>query len=121
MNRALHGVGFDDGAAALVGEQIHCVCGVVPEQVIGPAAGLAECIHIGSAKKISLHIELLEIESAGADLLIDVLVTGVKTPGVATHGDQPSGFLQSDYLLGALEGISQRNFYLHMLARLQAS
>ena len=63
MDGALDGVG-DDGAAALVGEQVPpmwaawCPAG-------GPsAAGLARRVHVGTAEEIGLHIHLLDVELA---------------------------------------------------------
>jgi hypothetical protein len=66
VDRALHGVGLHDGAAGLVGEQVHRVRGVVPQQVVGPAARLAQRVHVGAAEEVGLHVHLLDVELAGA-------------------------------------------------------
>ena len=120
MDRPLYGVGFDDGAAALVSEQIHRVRGVVPEQVVGPAAGLAQRVHVGAAEKIGLYIHLLDVELTGLDLVVHPLVAGVETAGVTHHGHQTGFLLYTQNFLAFFVDIAQRNLDLYVLARLQA-
>ena len=108
------------GLFGLVGEQVHGVGSVVPQQVVGPAAGLAQRIGVGAAEEVGLHIHLLDVELARRDLLVHILVAGVEAAGVAAHGHQPGLLLQGHHGFSALEGIRQGNFHLHMLARLQA-
>jgi hypothetical protein len=68
------------------------VGGVVPQQVVGPAARLAQRVHVAAAEEVGLHVHLLDVELAGSDLLVDPLVAGVEAPGVAAHGDQAGDF-----------------------------
>ena len=116
----MHGIGLDDGAARLIRKQVHGVGSVVPQQVVGPATGLAQRIHVGAAEKVGLHIHLLDVELTGFNLLVHPLVAGVKATGVAHHGDQTGLLLQLGHFLRILQGVSKRNFNLHMLAGLQA-
>ena len=55
------------GLPRLVGEQVDGVRGVVPQQVVGPAARLAERVHVGAAEEVGLHVHLLDVELAGDD------------------------------------------------------
>ena len=63
MLRPLHRVGADD-PARLIGEQIDRVRGVVPQQVVGPAARLALGVHVLAAEEIGLDVHLLDVEFA---------------------------------------------------------
>ena len=92
----------------------------MPQQVIGPAARLAQGVGVGAAEEIGLHIHLLDVEFARGDLVVHILVAGVEAAGVAAHGHQPGLLLQGHDFFSALEGVRQRNLHLHMLARLQA-
>ena len=56
------------GSPRLVREQVDRVRGVVPQQVVGPAARLAERVHVGAAEEVGLHVHLLDVELAGDDL-----------------------------------------------------
>ena len=120
MDRPLHRVGTDDGRATLVGEQVHGVRSVVPQQVVGPAARLSQRIDIAAAKEIGLHIQLLNVELAGLDFLMHPLVAGIEAPGVTGHRDQATALLQRNHLLRTGQRVSQRNLALHMLAGFQA-
>ena len=53
--------------------------------------------------------------------LVHILVAGVKAAGVAAHGHQATAFGQRHHSVRAFDAVSQRNFNLHMLARLQTS
>ena len=64
VNGALHRMGLDHGATALVSEQVDGVRGMVPQQVVGPAAGLTGSVHVGAAEKVGLHIHLLNVQLA---------------------------------------------------------
>ena len=54
-------VGLHDRAAGLVREQVDRVGGVVPEQVVGPAARLAEGVHVPAPEEVGLDVQLLEL------------------------------------------------------------
>ena len=55
----------DDRLAGLIGEQIDRMRGVVPQQMVGPAARLALGVHVRAAEEIGLHVHLLDVEFAG--------------------------------------------------------
>ena len=120
MDRSLHGVGLDDCAIALVGEQVHRVRRVVPKQVVGPAARLAQRVHVAAPKEVGLHIHLLDVERAALHLLVHVLVAGIEAAGMAAHRDPARFFLQRHHGLRILQAVGQRNLDLHMLAGPQA-
>ena len=96
----LHRVGLHDAAAGLVLEQVHRVRGVVPQQVVGPAARLAQRVHVRAAEEIGLHVHLLDVELARLDLLVHVLVAGIEAARVADHRDQAGLLLRLDDRLG---------------------
>ena len=62
MDRPLDRVGLHDRRAGLIGEQVDRMRGVVPEQVVGPRARLAERVHVGAAEEVGLHVHLLDME-----------------------------------------------------------
>ena len=88
VDRPLDGVGDLDVLAGLVLEQVDGVRGVVPEQVVGPAAGLAERVHVRAAEEVGLHVHLLDGQLARADPAVDPLVRRVEPAGVPDHADQ---------------------------------
>ena len=116
MDRALHRVAVGNGLAGLVLEQVDGVGGVVPEQVIGPAARIAGGVDVLPSEEIGLHVHLLDLQFAGLDLLVHVLVARVETPHVAAHGGD-AGFLGDLHqVLGVLDAVGDRNFHQHVLA-----
>ena len=118
--RALHAASNAGRLARLVREQVDRVAGMVPEQVIGPAARLAERIHVGAAEEIGLHVHLQHLELAGLDLLVDPLVAGIEAARVAGHGDEARLLLHRDDLLGIREVVRHRDLDLHVLAGVHA-
>ena len=92
MDRALHGIGGHDGAAALVGKRVYGVGCVVPQKVVRPAARLAQSVGIAAAKEIGLNVHLLDVEPALRNLFVHVLVAGVKAPGMAANRHQSGVF-----------------------------
>ena len=74
MDRALHGVGDLRLLAGLVLEQVDRVRGVVPEQVVGPAARLPGRVHVGAAEEVGLHVHLLDGQLARDDAVAHPLV-----------------------------------------------
>ena len=93
---------------------------VVPEQVVGPAARLAERIHIGAAEEVGLHVHLLEVEFPGQDFLVHPLMARVETAGVTAHGDKPGLLLQIGHGLRIAQRVRKRDLDLNMLAGLHA-
>jgi len=74
--------------AGLILEEIDGVAGVMPQQVIGPTARLAERVEVGAAEEIGLHVHLLDLQFAGGDLVVDPLMAGVEAPHVPSHRDE---------------------------------
>ena len=74
MDRPLHRVAIGDVLAGLVLEQVDGVGGVVPQQMVGPAPRVAGGVDVLAAEEIGLHVHLLDLQLAGLDLLVDVLV-----------------------------------------------
>ena len=120
MVRPLDRIGFHDRAAALPGEQIHRVRRVMPQQVVGPAARLAQRIHVAAAKEEGLHIHLLDLVLAVLDLAVHELMARIEAAGVAAHRHQAGLALQVDHCLRIPPAVGQRDLDLHMLAGLQA-
>ena len=96
MDRPLHRVGVDDRAAGLVREQVDGVGRVVPQQVVGPAARLAERVRVGAPEEVRLHVHLLDVELAGLHTAVDPLVARVEPAGVAAHRDETGALLGLD-------------------------
>ncbi len=67
-------VRLDDVGAALVGEEVDGVRGVMPEEVVGPTPRLAERVQVGAAKEVRLHVHLEDPKFAGANALVDPLM-----------------------------------------------
>ena len=116
MDRALHRVAVGDVLAGLILEQVDGVGGVVPQQMIGPAPRVAGGVDVLPPEEIGLHVHLLDLQLAGLDLLVDVLVARVEAPHVAAHrGD--AGFLGDLHqVLGVLDAVGDRDFDQHVLA-----
>jgi hypothetical protein len=83
VDRALYGMRRNDPRSGLIGEEVHCVRRVVPQQVVRPRARLAERIHVGAAEEIGLHVHLLDAELARGDPPMDPLMRGIEPPGMA--------------------------------------
>ena len=120
MHRALGGLGEDDFLAALVAEQIDAVGGVVPQQMIGPGARPAGGVDVFAAEKIGLDIHLLDRQFAGADFVMHPLVRRIEAPRMADHAGEPGLLLLFIDRFGIGPAIGERDFHLHMLARLHA-
>ena len=119
-NRPLQGVGLDDRAACLIREQIHRVRGMVPEQMVGPAAGVAKRVHIGATEEEGLHVQMLERELARNNSPMDPLVARIESAGMPNHGDETCALLQREYGTGVCQLIGERNLDLYMFACPQA-
>src|SRR5688572_18156249 len=116
MHRALDGARDAGGFTGLILEQIHGVAGVVPQQVVGPAARLAERIHVGAAEEVRLHVHLLDPDLAGQDLLAYPLVRGIEAPRMTTHADEAGFLLYAREFFGVPEVVGDRDFDLHVFA-----
>ena len=74
MKGSLQPMHFADHLASLVNEQINRVAGMVPEQMIGPAARAAIGTDILPAEKIGLHVKLLDGYLTAADQPVNLVV-----------------------------------------------
>ena len=108
------------GERALIGEEVDGVRRMVPQQMIGPRARLAERVHVGAAEEIGLHVHLIDMELAGQNLLVDKLMARVEATGVAAHRDEPGALLHRDDGFRVLQTVGERNLDLHMLAGFHA-
>ena len=102
--------------AGLIGEQIHRVAGVVPQQMVGPAARLAERVHVGAPEEIGLHVHLLHLEFAGEHALVDPLMARIESSGVAGHRDDAGFLLHLQQALGVRHRVGHRDLDHHVLA-----
>ena len=116
MDRALHRVAVGDVLAGLVLEQVDGVGGVVPEQMVGPAPRIARRVDVLPPEEIGLHVHLLDLQLAGLDLLVDVLVARVEAPHVAAHGGDAGLLGDLRQVLGILDAVGDRDFDQHVLA-----
>ena len=94
----------DDLAAGLPGEQVDRVRRVMPQQVVGPRARLAERVHVRAAEEVGLHVHLLDVELARPDLPVHPLVAGIEAARVADHRDLARCLLRRADRLGVLAG-----------------
>ena len=120
VNGPLNCIGFDDGTTRLVCKQVNGVGRMVPQQMIGPAASLAQGIHVGATEEVSLNIHLLNVELACFDFLMDPLVAGIETTGVTAHGHLTRFLGKAHHFFGIFPAVCQWNFYLNVLTRFQA-
>ncbi|OIQ63979.1 hypothetical protein GALL_544760 [mine drainage metagenome] len=85
MDWALNCICCLDLFAGLIPEQVHCVRGVVPEQVIRPRARLSKRVDVGSSEEEGLDIHVLYLQITLADLVMNPLVRWIEPAGVADH------------------------------------
>ena len=116
MDRALHRVAVGDVLAALVLEQVDGVRGVVPQQMIGPAPRVAGGVDVLAPEEIGLHVHLLDLQLAGLDLLVDVLMARVEAPHVAAHRGDAGLLGDLHQVLGVLDAVGHRDLDQHVLA-----
>ena len=119
MDRPLQRVARRRSCAGLIREQVDGVRGVVPEQVVGPGARLAERVDVRAAEEVGLHVHLLDRELAGDDPLVHPLVARIEAARVADHRDQARLLLRPRDGLGVGEAVGERDLDLHVLARLR--
>ena len=84
----------------LVAEQVHGVRGVMPQQMVGPRARLAERVHVRAPEKIGLHIHLLDRHLARHDAAMNPLVRGIEPARMADHADEAGPFRRVVNALG---------------------
>ena len=116
MRRPLQRMGGHDRAPGLIGEQIDRVGGVVPEQMVGPTARLAERVRVGAPEEVRLHVHLLDRVVAGLDPLVHPLMTRIEAAGVAAHRDEAGLLLDRHDRFTVGQVVAQRDLDLHVLA-----
>ncbi len=116
MGRALHSITIRCGLAGLILEQVHGMGGMVPEQMVGPTARLAGCVHVRAAEEISLHVHLQDFELTLRDPIVDPLMAGIEPAHVARHGGNAGFFRNRHQQLRVRHAVRDRNFDQHMLA-----
>src|SRR5262252_1502119 len=114
--KGLVGAVVGDGLAALVLKEIDRVGGVVPQEMVGPAARIARRVDVPAAKEVGLHVHLLDLELALLDLLVDVLVARIEPPHMAAHGGDAGLLGDLHQVLGVLDAVGDRDLDQHVLA-----
>src|ERR1700733_82154 len=120
MVRALDGVRERNGGARLPGEQVHRMRRMMPKQVIGPGAWLAERVQIAAPKKKCLHVHLQYAKLAVDDASVQPLVRRIEPAGVAHHAGKAGALLDLSHRFGIGPVVGQRDLDLHVLAGLHA-
>ena len=90
--------------------------GVVPEQMVGPTARLAERVRVGAPEEVRLHVHLLDGVVTGPDPLVHPLMARVEAAGVATHRDEAGLLLHRHHRLAVGQVVAQRDLDLDVLA-----
>src|SRR3546814_12776165 len=70
----------------LIGEQVHRVRGMMPQQMVGPGSRLPLGVDVLASEEIRLDVHLLEVELASADLALELLVRRVEPAGGDRNG-----------------------------------
>src|SRR5205085_11424051 len=78
VNRPLYGVAIGDRLTGLILEQVDRVRGMMPKEMVGPAARIAGGVDVAAPEEISLHVHLLDLQFALDDALVHPLVTGIE-------------------------------------------
>ena len=117
VDRPLHRVVQLRLLAGLVLEQVDRVRGVVPQQVVCPAAGLPGRVHVRPAEEVGLHVHLLDGQLAGQDAAAHPLVGRVEPASVPDHAGPPGLPLHAVDFLRVRPAVRHRNLHLHVLAR----
>ena len=116
MGRTLQDLNVFGEVAGLVLEQVHRMAGVMPQQVVGPAPGLAQRVDVGAAEEEGLGHQVLKLQLPGLDPPMHPLVARVEASHVVHHRDQAGGPLYLDHPLGAHERIRHRDLDEHVFA-----
>ncbi len=90
---------------------------MMPQQMVGPAPGIAGSIHVLAAEEIGLHVHLLDRQLAFLDALVNPLVAGIEAAHVPAHRDHAGLLGDPHQALGILDAVGYRNLDQHVLAR----
>src|SRR3546814_18169388 len=102
----------------LIGEQVHRVRGMMPQQMVGPGSRLPLGVDVLASEEIRLDVHLLDVELASADLAMEILVRRVETPGVPAHRHQPGLALPSHHGFRVRNALGKQDFELDMPSHL---
>ena len=94
------GVYIYRGFAGLILKQVYRMAGVVPQQMVGPTARLAQGIHICPSKEVRFHDQMLNREFTGLYPVMDPLMTGIKTSDMVNHRHHACFFLHLHHPFG---------------------
>jgi hypothetical protein len=120
MHGALQRIGAHDLGTRLVAEQVHGVRGVMPQQVVSPAARLAQRVDVSAPEEVGLHIHLLDGQLTREDAPVDPLVRRIEAARVAHHAHQAAATRGIRHGLGVAPAVRERDLHLHVFARGQA-
>ena len=116
MWRTLHGVNVRRDLTGLVLEEIHRVAGVVPQQVVGPAPGLAEGVRVRATEEERLAHQMLKAKLPGLDPVVHPLVARVEAPDMVRHRHQAGFALHLGHPFRTRERVGHRDLDQHVLA-----
>src|SRR6516164_3459 len=117
VGRALHRVAIGNRLAGLVLEQVDGMGGVMPKQMVGPAARIARRVDVLAAEVVGLHVHLLDLELALLDALVNPLMARIEAAHMPAHGDNAALLRDLDQLLGVLDAVGDRDFDQDVLTR----
>src|SRR6185295_15573952 len=100
----------------LILEQGDGVGGVMPQQVVGPAARVARRVDVLAAEKIGLHVHLLDLELTLLDALVNPLVARVEAAHVPAHRDDAGLLGDLHQVLGVFDAVGDRDLDQNMFA-----
>ena len=112
----LHRITIGNHLASLILEQVDRVRGMMPEQMIGPAARLAGRIRVGATEEVGLHVHLQNLELALLHPLVNPLVARVEPPHVSRHAVDAGLLGDLSQLLGVRDAVGDRDFDQHVFA-----
>src|SRR6476620_1319777 len=116
MDRALHRIAVDHRLATLVLKQVYGMGRVVPQEMIGPAARLTGCIHVGATKEVGLYVHLQDLKLTFLNPFVNPLVTGIEATDVPSHSHDASFPLNFKQRLRVLDAVGDRDLDQHMSA-----
>jgi hypothetical protein len=102
--------------AGLILEQIDRVRCVVPQQVIGPGSRLTQRVHVGTTKKVGLHIQLQQPDLTLHNLAMQILMRGIEASRMSNHAHQSGFLLQARHCLSIRPAICEGNLHLDVFA-----
>src|SRR5262245_9050318 len=85
--------------------------------MIRPASWFAFGIHVCPAEEKRLYDEVLQLQFASLDSLVNPLVTRIESTRVPAHRDESRFFLNGENSFGVGERVRNRDFDLNVFAR----